>query len=245
MSEDPKLFVHRSGLGKAPDNWSFAAHPEEAEFNLFRYCGNDPIDFTDPMGLESPAWAQAIIPGQIEWDSAVANWHAGNYGTAAGWGVTMVAQQTLAVATLGTSMRVQQSYQAARIAITERQAVMNVTSNTAKTGITSLAKFYPENAGFVGATKQVFLMPGLIIDRYGGSSYSRFFSPSGTPNWARSLPPGTASQPLRSFEVVKPFEVQSGKVAGWFHQAGGGMAYQSPVQLETLLKRGIIKEISP
>jgi hypothetical protein len=121
----------------------------------------------------------------------------------------------------------------------------NVTSNTAKTGITSLAKFYPENAGFVGATKQVFLMPGQTIDRYGGSSYSRFFSPPGTPNFARSLPPGTASQPLRSFEVVKPFEVQSGKVGAWFHQPGGGEAYKSPVQLETLLKRGIIKEISP
>jgi RHS repeat-associated protein len=51
MSEDPKLFVHRAGLGNAPADWTFAAHPDEAEFNLFRYCGNDPIDFTDPMGL--------------------------------------------------------------------------------------------------------------------------------------------------------------------------------------------------
>jgi RHS repeat-associated protein len=51
MSEDPKLFVRRIGLGKSPDDWSFAGHPDEAEYNLFRYCGNDPIDFTDPMGL--------------------------------------------------------------------------------------------------------------------------------------------------------------------------------------------------
>jgi RHS repeat-associated protein len=50
MSEDPKLFVHRAGLGKAPDDWSFTKHPDEGEFNLFRYCGNDPIDFTDPTG---------------------------------------------------------------------------------------------------------------------------------------------------------------------------------------------------
>ena len=50
-SEDPKLFVRRIPLGKSPDDWSFGAHPDEAEFNLFRYCGNDPIDFTDPMGL--------------------------------------------------------------------------------------------------------------------------------------------------------------------------------------------------
>jgi RHS repeat-associated protein len=51
MSEDPKGFVRRAGLDATPAEWTFAAHPDEAEFNLFRYCGNDPIDFTDPMGL--------------------------------------------------------------------------------------------------------------------------------------------------------------------------------------------------
>src|SRR5215211_6815040 len=33
MSEDPKLF-------------------DAGDYNLFRYCHNDPIDFTDPMGQE-------------------------------------------------------------------------------------------------------------------------------------------------------------------------------------------------
>jgi RHS repeat-associated protein len=102
MSEDPKLF-------------------DAGDYNLFRYCHNDPLDLTDPMGLESPAWAQAIIPGQIEWDNAVANVHAGNYGTAASWAAVMVAQQYLAVVTLGTSMRAEQSLQAARTAMAERQ----------------------------------------------------------------------------------------------------------------------------
>jgi hypothetical protein len=32
MSEDPKGF-------------------DSGDYNLFRYCHNDPIDFTDPMGL--------------------------------------------------------------------------------------------------------------------------------------------------------------------------------------------------
>jgi len=50
MSEDPKLFVHRMEHDTTWSDWSFSAHPEEAEFNLFRYCGNDPLDFTDPMG---------------------------------------------------------------------------------------------------------------------------------------------------------------------------------------------------
>jgi hypothetical protein len=51
MSEDPKGFVRRAGLGTEPGDWTFATHPDEAEFNLFRYCGNDPTDFTDPTGL--------------------------------------------------------------------------------------------------------------------------------------------------------------------------------------------------
>ena len=244
MSEDPKGFVRRAGSGAVPNGWTFATHPDETELNLFTYCGNNPIDFTDPMGLESPSWAREIIPGQIEWDNAVANWEAKNYGAAVGWGVTMLAQQTLAVATLGTSTRIEQSYQAARVAMAERHGATSVASNTIKTRLTTLAKFFPENGGFTGATKQLFLMKGQIIDRYGGSGSSRFFSPAGTPGWARSLPPGTASQALRSFEVVKPFEVQSGQLRPWFYQAGGGIGYKTPVNLETLLKHGIIKEIT-
>jgi RHS repeat-associated protein len=51
MSEDPKLF-------------------DAGDYNLFRYCHNDPIDFTDPMGLEfndpyegNPTFVEAI-PGR-------------------------------------------------------------------------------------------------------------------------------------------------------------------------------------
>ena len=115
----------------------------------------------------------------------------------------------------------------------------------AKSEVTALTKFYPENAGFAGATERTFLMPGQTIDRYGGSGVSRFFSPQGTADWRRSLPPGTTGQPLRTFEVVKPFEVESGTIAPWFNQPGGGLQYRSPVQLEILLKRGIIKEVTP
>jgi hypothetical protein len=111
--------------------------------------------------------------------------------------------------------------------------------------VTSLTKFYPGNQGFAGATDRTFLMPGQTIDRYGGSGVSRFFSPQGTPDWARSLPPGTTGQPLRTFQVMKPFEVDSGEIAPWFNQPGGGLQYRTPVNLDTLLKRGIIQEITP
>ena len=123
-------------------------------------------------------------------------------------------------------------------------AFIKTAAPTLSSEVTSLTKFYPENAGFAGATERTFLMPGQTIDRYGGSGYSRFFSPQGTPGWARSLAPGTAGQSLRTFEVVKPFEVQSGTVAPWFNQLGGGLQYVTPVRLEILLKRGFIKEVT-
>ena len=63
MSEDPKLF-------------------DAGDYNLFRYCHNDPIDFTDPMGLEV-GFAESLIP---VWGSAHMAYEAYNeahYGLAA------------------------------------------------------------------------------------------------------------------------------------------------------------------
>jgi hypothetical protein len=102
MSEDPKLF-------------------DAGDYNLFRYCHNDPIDFTDPMGLESPAWAQAAIPGVYEYDQAIANFHAGNYGTAAGWFGTMLVSQYAGMVSGTSSTRAQAGFRAARAAVAEGQ----------------------------------------------------------------------------------------------------------------------------
>ena len=110
---------------------------------------------------------------------------------------------------------------------------------------TALQKFYPDNEGFLGQPERKFLMPGEKIDRYGGSDYSRFFSPQGTAEGARALPPGTAGQPLRTFEVVKPLEVKSGTVSPAFGELGLGEQYKTPVRMKTLLDRGIIREITP
>jgi len=108
-----------------------------------------------------------------------------------------------------------------------------------------IVPFYPPNNGFLGKTTRVFLRSGERIDRYGGSKVSRFFSPAGTANGARALPPGTTGQSLKTFEVVKPFEVEAGTVAPAYGQAGFGVQYRSPVQLEVLLRRGIIREVKP
>jgi len=107
----------------------------------------------------------------------------------------------------------------------------------------AIRPFYPPNNGYLGETRKVWLRPGNMIDRYGGSDASRFFSPTGTPVGARSLPPGTAGQTLRTFQVVKPFEVEEGLVAPAYGQPGFGTQYRTPIQLRVLLKRGIIREV--
>jgi Tuberculosis necrotizing toxin len=104
---------------------------------------------------------------------------------------------------------------------------------------------FPANQGFLGDPQPLTLKENQLIDRYGGSDYSRFFSPPGTPEAARALPPGTVDQPLRTFQVLRPFEVQSGTVAPAYGQAGLGTQYRSPMQLGDLLQQGFLKEVTP
>ena len=124
MSEDPNAFVRRPGLGVSPSDWTFATHPDEAEFNLFRYCGNDPIDFIDPMGLDAMAnameVAEAVVPGQYEYNQMVASFQSGNYGNAAGWGVTWVTSTFVGVVSGTTSTRLQAGLRAAETAAARR-----------------------------------------------------------------------------------------------------------------------------
>jgi hypothetical protein len=110
----------------------------------------------------------------------------------------------------------------------------------ASAGSTDVTTYYPPNNGFLGQPEQKFLQVGERIDRYGGSDYSRFFSPEGTPEAGRALPPGTAGQPLNTYIVAKPFPVEAGRVAPGFDSLGGGIQYRTPVPLRVLLERGIL-----
>jgi Tuberculosis necrotizing toxin len=107
-------------------------------------------------------------------------------------------------------------------------------------GPAEITTYYPSNNGFLGPPEEKFLQVGERIDRYGGSDYSRFFSPEGTPESGRALPPGTAGQPLNTYVVAKPFPVESGTVAPGFDSLGGGIQYRTPVPLRVLIERGIL-----
>lgn len=73
-------------------------------------------------------------------------------------------------------------------------------------------KNYPPNNGAVQGTENLeYLQPGANIDRY-STLNGTYASPTGTPLELRSLPPSNSGI-LRSFEVLKPFPVQSSTIA--------------------------------
>jgi hypothetical protein len=63
-----------------------------------------------------------------------------------------------------------------------------------------------QDISFLGPTSREFLYEGTMIDRFGGTDYSRFFSPAGTPAAGRALPPRNRrpiSQNVSSHEAVR------------------------------------------
>ena len=58
-----------------------------------------------------------------------------------------------------------------------------------------------------------------------GRAYAerRYFSPEGTPITNRSLHPSTNTNNYNAYEVLKPLPVQSGTVAPFYGQPGGGV----------------------
>jgi hypothetical protein len=100
---------------------------------------------------------------------------------------------------------------------------------------------YPANDGFAGEINSLTLKSGDVVDRYGGTTdRSRFLSPQGTPIEARSLPSDTNLNLYDKFQVVRSFPVQSGTVAPWFGQPGGGIQYNTQIPINVLVNRGYL-----
>ncbi|MCP3931902.1 MAG: glycohydrolase toxin TNT-related protein, partial [Bacteroidetes bacterium] len=117
---------------------------------------------------------------------------------------------------------------------------------------------WPPNDGFGTYNqkvlrKKIVLPPGKKLDRYGGWNDSdgfhdkgNFFSDTGTPFKNRALPPETIKSPYNNYEVVEPFEVESGPIAPWFGEPGGANQYLVPKSeggIDGLLKSGKIKKV--
>ncbi len=103
---------------------------------------------------------------------------------------------------------------------------------------------WPPNRGFEGAPVARTLPRGTRVDRYGYEG-GTFVSPVGTPVSARSLAPGTTAKPYNVYEVVKPIEVQSGKVAPWFGEVGKGTQYELPMSVGEAVAKGYLTKVGP
>ncbi|WP_442945451.1 TNT domain-containing protein [Oceanirhabdus sp. W0125-5] len=101
---------------------------------------------------------------------------------------------------------------------------------------------WPANDGFEGVAKQIQLQPGTRIDRYGFES-GTFVSPEGISYGQRSLAPGTDAKPYHVYEIIKPVEGLSGKIAPWFDEVGGGIQHKLTMSIQELLDGGYIKEV--
>ncbi|WP_249228208.1 TNT domain-containing protein [Kutzneria sp. CA-103260] len=123
---------------------------------------------------------------------------------------------------------------------------------------------YPPGDGYVigpdgrPEVSQRRLAPGVNIDRFGDEGGS-FLAPEGLSYTDRSIPPQNlvGTPPARcdyhDYRVVRPFIVDSGPVAPWFRQAGGGTQYQldsrwvsgAPAKLTVtwLLEKGYLERV--
>lgn len=96
--------------------------------------------------------------------------------------------------------------------------------------------------GFLKDPIKTSLSPGTKIDIYGYST-GYYASPVGTPAEMRALVPGYLERPHTVYEAVKPVDTLSGQAMPWFGQPGLGTQYKFTQSLETMLKRGIIREV--
>lgn len=108
-------------------------------------------------------------------------------------------------------------------------------------GSKAISEYWPKNGGALGKWESEFLLPGTEIDRF-GSGFGKYFSPRNTPMDMRALP-GENTGVYNAFKVLKPFEVQSSTIAPAFGKIGLGKQFLAPVNMNTLIKRGIIVPI--
>lgn len=101
---------------------------------------------------------------------------------------------------------------------------------------------WPPNRGFDGEVVIETLKPGTRIDRYGFEG-GTFVSPEGIPYPSRALAPGTEKKPYNVYEVIKPIEVQAGKIAPWFNEPGGGIQYELSISVKKLIEDGFIRRV--
>lgn len=97
--------------------------------------------------------------------------------------------------------------------------------------------------GFTEGPYQASLITGVTIDRYGLSA-GRFASPAGASFKGRSLPASYANQPLNTYQVSKPIQVEVGNSLPWHGQTGNEVQFRLPSSVDQLIKDGYLTTIT-
>ena len=212
--------------------------------NPYAYAQGNPLTVVDPDGrnpLLYMALAGAAIYGG--WDLTM-QLRANNWNTSCSINWWQVGGTAITGATIGWTMaEAAPLYFALRAAAATRMGAVAAESAAPRAG-TALQTYWPPNRGFQGASITEDLPVGARIDRYGYEG-GTFLSPQGTPDWMRSLAPGTTSKPYNIYEVTSPIQVQSGKAAPWFGQVGQGTQYELPMSVSDAIAKGYIKRVGP
>ena len=213
-------------------------------YNLYSYCGNNPVMYTDPSGhsfilacIIVGAVIGALAGGHIAakiskaktgrvngWAVAGGIVGGGVLGGLAGWG-TGAAITAIGAAATGAA----------------GTAAAPIVEKAAEKASTALQTYYPPNNGFSGAIEKISLDVGTIIQRTGDLA-GRFTAPAGTPSQMLSLPYDKIGQATTYLQTTQPIQALSGTVAPWFGQIGGGTQYLLlDGRVDQLLADGILK----
>ena len=213
-------------------------------YNLFAYCNNNPIMYSDPSGhsiilacIIVGAVIGGLAGGHIAakvskaqtgkvngWAVAGGIVGGGVLGGLAGWGIGAAITAIGAAATGATGT-----------------AAAPIVEKTAEKASTALQTYYPPNNGFSGAIEKISLDVGTIIQRTGDLA-GRFTAPAGTPSQMLSLPYDKIGQATTYLQTTQPIQALRGTVAPWFGQIGGGTQYLLlDGRVDQLLADGILK----
>ena len=224
-------------------------------YNLFAYCGNNPVMGYDPYGTFD-FWGFAKGVGRIV--TGIAAVAAGVAVCVAGAPVAMIAVAAVTITagvltTVNGAADIQQAVTGDNFV---RDTVFNgnqtaydvysgVTETVAAVGTAVCGNYLSTNCTMKGAVPgtegKVTLEPGTTLDRY-GSQYGRYLTAPGTSINQLALTPGNSCN-LTTYVVNRPFTFRTGVVAPCAWGPGGGVQYFSWMSVQRLVQFGFLTPI--